>query len=538
MSDWRNDHERDSLSFEDEEQVLPRGEGEGVRVLGPDDDESTRPTPRPVPRRGRRAVDDSEEFWGERATDFEFEGDSTWSASSQGLTESETESDSDSDSDSDSGSKPRTRRGKRAARRAKTATPPPESRRRPEPLPDVSGPARPPHWTEPPTGEVPTVVSGEQPATAPDEELDPWKSASGQSPRYRVEDSDWAEGDFASPEMLKDDSLALGALRDRDLPDADDGDDDDAFEAEVAARRRGGNGRRRQTRRTPPPGTLEEGEPAVPAGAHGPPADLMTRLLTGIAIAVVALILLKLGTGPATFMVALIVGAAAFELYEAFRRVGYHPATVVGLLGCVSIVGIAYSKGIDAFPLVAILVVAFTMLWYMLEVVKARLIVNIASTLFGFGYIGIFGAFAGLLLSAPDGTGLIIGLAACAIGYDVFGYFIGSQFGRSRMSPRLSPNKTWEGLFGGMVAAIVIGGIIGTTLAPWNGKVIHGLALGLVVAILAPIGDLCESMIKRDLGVKDLGTLLPGHGGVLDRFDAMLFCLPAVYYLAIQLKIG
>jgi phosphatidate cytidylyltransferase len=532
VSDWRNDHERDQLGFEDEEQTVLRGESEGVRVLGPDDDESTRPAPRPAPRRGQRAVDDSEEFWGERATDFEFEGDPTWSASSQGLTESETESDRESES------QPRSRRAKRAARRAKTATPPPESRRRPEPPPDASSPARLPHWTEPPTGEVPTVVSGEQAATAPDEELDPWKSASGQSPRYRVEDSDWAEGDFSSPEMLKDDSLALGALRDRDLPEGDDGDDDDAFEAEVAARRRGGNGRRRQKRRTRPPGTLEEAEPAVPTESHGPPADLMTRLLTGIAIAVVALIMLKLGTGPATFMVAVIVGAAAFELYEAFRRVGYHPATVIGLLGCLSIVGIAYSKGIDAFPLVAILVVAFTMLWYMLEVVKARPIVNIAITLFGFGYIGIFGAFAGLLLSARDGTGLIIGLAACAIGYDVFGYFIGSQFGRSRMSPRLSPNKTWEGLFGGMVAAIVIGGIIGTTLAPWNGKVTHGLALGLVVAILAPIGDLCESMIKRDLGVKDLGTLLPGHGGVLDRFDAMLFCLPAVYYLAIQLKIG
>jgi phosphatidate cytidylyltransferase len=105
------------------------------------------------------------------------------------------------------------------------------------------------------------------------------------------------------------------------------------------------------------------------------------------------------------------------------------------------------------------------------------------------------------------------------------------------MSPRLSPNKTWEGLVGGMVAAVVLGGIVGTLLAPWDGSISHGLALGLVVAIVAPIGDLCESMIKRDLGVKDLGTLLPGHGGVLDRFDAMLFCLPAVYYLAIQLKI-
>jgi phosphatidate cytidylyltransferase len=533
VSDWRDDHERDQLGFEDEEATAPRGEGEGVRVLGPDEQ-----SPRPVPRRGQRAVDDSEEFWGERATDFEFEGDPTWSASSQGPTESE------SDSDSDSESKPRTRRGKRAARRAQTATPPPASRRRPEapadasgPVPpaDASGPVRLPHWTEPPTGEVPTIVSGEQPAAPPDDELDRWKSASGQSPRYRIEDSDWAEGDF-SPELLNDDSLALGALRDRDLP-ADD-DDDESFEAEVAARRRGGNSRRRPARRTRRPGPLEDEEPPAPVKEHGPPADLITRLLTGVAIAVVALIMLKLGTGATTILVAVIVGAAAFELYEAFRRAGYHPATVIGLLGCVSIVGIAYSEGLDAFPLVGVLVVAFTMLWYMLEVVKARPIVNIAITLFGFGYIGIFGAFAGLLLSAPDGTGLIIGLALCAIGYDVFGYFIGSQFGRSRMSPRLSPNKTWEGLFGGMVAAVVLGGIVGTTLAPWNGKISHGLALGLVIAILAPIGDLCESMIKRDLGIKDLGTLLPGHGGVLDRFDAMLFCLPAVYYLAIQLKIG
>jgi len=299
VSDWRDDHERDQLGFEDEE-AAPRGESEGVRVLGPDEQ-----SPRPVPRRGQRAVDDSEEFWGERATDFELEGDPTWSASSQGLTESESESASDSDSES----KPRTRRGKRAARRAKTATPPPESRPRPATPADASGPVRLPHWTEPPTGEVPTVVSGEQPATPPDAELDRWKSASGQAPRYRTEDSDWAEGDFSSPELLKDDSLALGALRDRDLP-ADD-DDDEAFEEEVAARRRGGNSRRRRARRTRPPGPLEEAEPPAPVVEHGPPADLITRVLTGVAIAVVALIMLKLGTGATTIMVAVIVGAAA-----------------------------------------------------------------------------------------------------------------------------------------------------------------------------------------------------------------------------------
>ncbi|HMF04946.1 MAG TPA: phosphatidate cytidylyltransferase [Acidimicrobiia bacterium] len=521
MSDWRDDHERDPLGFDDEER--PRSEAEGVRVLGPDD-EATRPGPRPVPRRGRRGADDSDELWGGSFADAqgnaETDDDATWSASSQGLTEPE--------------SAPRTRRGRRAARRNAAATPPPESRVRPAAPPEAGGPVQLPHWTEPPTGEVPHVISGEQPAARDDDDLESW-SRSGQTPRYRTDDSDWSEPDFSDSELRKDDSLALGALRDRDLPEEDD--DDAAFEAEVAARRRRGNGRRRPVRRTPPPGTLEEEEPA-PVADHRPPPDLITRLLTAAAIAVVALVVFKIGRGATTILVALIVGVAAFELYEAFRRAGYHPATVIGLLGCVSIVGIAYTDGPDAFPLVTILVVAFTMLWYMLEVVKARPIVNIAITLLGFGYIGIFGAFAGLLLSSPDGIGLVIGLALCAIAYDVFGYFIGSQFGRSRMSPRLSPNKTWEGLFGGMVAAIVLGGIVGTLLAPWNGSISHGLALGLIVAIVAPIGDLCESMIKRDLGIKDLGTLLPGHGGVLDRFDAMLFCLPAVYYLAIQLKIA
>jgi phosphatidate cytidylyltransferase len=517
VSDWRDDHERDPLDFDDEQASEPRrGSGEGVRILGPDEPEAS--------RRARRdaALADSDDVFGERATDFDptDDGNATGPASDEG-TENQTRR------------QRRTRRGRRGARRG---TDSPAETPRPQPPADASGPVQLPHWTEPPTGEIPQVISGEHPQTSVGDDLDTLATSSGQTARYRMEASDWADASSSDPGVLRDDSGALGALRERDQLDQDDEDDDDAFQEAVAARRRPA-ARRRQQPRADRRGPLEE-EQAPAAEPDRAPPDLITRVLTAVAIAVVALIMLKLGRGPATFMVAVIVGAAAFEMYEAFRRAGYHPATLLGLLASVSIVGIAYTRGLQAFPLVIVLLTAFTMLWYMAEVVRARPIVNIAITLFTFVYIGVFGAFAGLLLSASNGTGLIIGLAICAIGYDVFGYFVGTQFGRSRMSPRLSPNKTWEGLVGGMVASVVLGVIVGKVLAPWDGKITHGLALGLVVAVVAPIGDLCESMVKRDLGLKDLGSILPGHGGVLDRFDAMLFCLPAVYYLAIQLKIG
>ena len=102
--------------------------------------------------------------------------------------------------------------------------------------------------------------------------------------------------------------------------------------------------------------------------------------------------------------------------------------------------------------------------------------------------------------------------------------------------PNVSPHKTLEGLIAGAIAAVVLGGFVGALLHPWAAKGVGaGLALGFVVAVTAPIGDLVESMLKRDLRVKDLGGILPGHGGFLDRFDAMLFALPAAYYLALYI---
>jgi phosphatidate cytidylyltransferase len=409
-----------------------------------------------------------------------------------------------------------------------------------------------PHWSEPPTGEVPQSLGGGGPTG---DDLDSWSSLSG--PRFRVGDADWAEEDFG--DLRKDSSTSIGALA------------DDEMWAEPPARRgrRGRRGRREPVDAPPPVapdpyggdqhgGEQPGGEPYVaeqyPAdqyagGGYGAeqygeyqeeqpagPADLTSRVVTAVIVAAIALAAFAAGRPAATFLVTVIVGACAFELYEAFRRAGYHTATVLGLLGCVAIVPVAYNQGERAFPLVTLLVVVFTFLWYLLEVVRARPTINIALTLMVFLWIGFLGAFAGMLLAPdPGGTGLLLGVVICAVGADVVAYFAGRAIGRTPLLPEVSPNKTIEGLVAGAVAAIVLGGIVGSVLHPWADKGIGaGLALGLIVAITAPLGDLAESLVKRDLGLKDLGSFLPGHGGFLDRFDAILFTLPAAYYLAIQ----
>ncbi|MGH9025608.1 MAG: phosphatidate cytidylyltransferase, partial [Acidimicrobiia bacterium] len=289
----------------------------------------------------------------------------------------------------------------------------------------------------------------------------------------------------------------------------------------------------------PPPGRDLGFDDPIDEDEDSPPVDTTTRVITAVVVAALAIVCLYIGRGATTFLAALIVGIAAFEVYQGFRHVGFKTASALGILASVALVIASYKRGEAAYPLITALFVLFTFLWYMVEVVKARAAVNIGMTLLGYAYVGVFGGFAGLLLAAPNGVGLILGVAICAIGYDVVGYFVGKNFGRSKLAPRLSPNKTYEGLFAGMGASVVLGAIVSGVfdLTPWN-EFGHGLALGLVVAIIAPLGDLCESMLKRDLQIKDFGSILPGHGGVLDRFDAILICLPAVYYLVRALEIG
>jgi phosphatidate cytidylyltransferase len=394
---------------------------------------------------------------------------------------------------------------------------------------DSSGSTRLPHWTDPPTGEVPRIGGGD----SADDDFDSWSSLTGPSrQRFRTDSSDWNRGDFQAGELDHDDGTAIGALH------------DDEYEQAWGPPKRGRRGRGRGGRAPRP----EPGAPAGPGGLEGPPsedheapredssADVGQRVITGVVMAVIALGAFAAGRPVAALLVTIVIGVGAFELYDALRRAGYHTAVAIGLLGCVAMVPAAYNIGERAFPLISALVVTFTMLWYLLEVVHARPTVNAALTIMVFAYVGILGGFAGLFLAAPGGTGFLGGVIICAIGSDVVAYFAGRSLGQTPLMPRVSPNKTLEGLIAGAIAAVVLGGIVGGVLHPWALKGVGGgLALGFVVAVTAPIGDLVESMIKRDLRVKDLGGVLPGHGGFLDRFDAMLFALPAAYYLAIYL---
>ena len=265
------------------------------------------------------------------------------------------------------------------------------------------------------------------------------------------------------------------------------------------------------------------------------------RIGVGVGLGAVALILFAAGPPFALALATVVVTLAAMEVYEVFRRAGYRPATLLGLAATVALMVAAYTEGLTALPLITVIMVIFTFLWYLFRVVRARPTINIAVTLYGFLWVAGLGSFAALLLAFPrrEGIAFLLGAVIATVAHDVGAFFFGSQMGSRPLMPEISPNKTWEGLIGGMGCAVLLTGVIVggfPGIHPWT--VNKALALGAVAAVAAPLGDLCQSMIKRDLGIKDMGALLPGHGGVLDRFDAMLFVLPATYYLVEFLNLG
>jgi len=278
----------------------------------------------------------------------------------------------------------------------------------------------------------------------------------------------------------------------------------------------------------------DDGAPPGDADDQRGGRNLPMAILVGVALAAAFFGLLRVGPGAAMGMVVIALVLAAAEFYQSVRNVGYRPAALLGLASVGGLALAVYWKGFEAYPLVLGLSVLAGLLWFLFGVEAEHATANLAITIMGVGWIGVLGSFAAMILKMPDGDGILIGAVIGTVAYDVGGYVIGRTTGQSRLAPHISPNKTYEGLIGGMILAIVV-----TTLAlnsipgvePWT-EMTDALWLGIAIAVMAPLGDLTQSLVKRDLGVKDMGSLLPGHGGVFDRFDALLFVLPAAYYVS------
>jgi phosphatidate cytidylyltransferase len=271
------------------------------------------------------------------------------------------------------------------------------------------------------------------------------------------------------------------------------------------------------------------GEPAQPekrerrTGRNLPAAVIVSLGLGGIAI-------LTLFTVKATFLVlvAAMVGIALWELARAVaQREIRLPVLPVAAGGAVAF-ALSYWRGERAVLACITLTMPVIIAWR-LRGGTAGYLRDVTAGAFALAYLPLPACFVGLMLAPHDGPKRILVfliLTACS---DVGGYFAGITVGRHLMAPAISPKKTWEG-FGGSALFCLLGGAISLP-ALLHGAVWQGLVVGAAVLAAAALGDLAESMIKRDLGIKDMGSVLPGHGGILDRIDAMLITAPVVWVL-------
>ncbi|MDP2290479.1 MAG: phosphatidate cytidylyltransferase [Actinomycetota bacterium] len=425
-----------------------------------------------------------------------------------------------------------------------------------------------PHWTEPPTGEIPRMLNPD--AADPTDDLDVWSSFSGQSPSWRDDHSapepsggldditglspvfEEPEADpFTDPAPTNRDESAPVRREQGRITIGTDPTDGAASRPTSSGRRprpgdatsRGGRGAR--------PTTPQRSATGKPTGGTGG-RDMPTAVAVGLAIAAVFIGALLYKPWAVAIIVVVVLGLAAVEYFDRVREKGYQPAFIPGIMACVAAPAAVYEYGVGSLPLVLFLTfVAVAVTFIGAPNLESNPMPNMAISMLGITWIGVLGSFGAAIValsktgffvadgffSSHVGTDTLCLLAIGVVANDVGALFVGSSVGKTPLRHWISPNKSVEGLIGGTILTLGAMFVVGMTdrSTTWNSTG-DLLLLGLVISVTAPIGDLTESMFKRNLDVKDFGSIVKGHGGILDRFDGFLFVMPAVYFLTIYLQ--
>lgn len=266
------------------------------------------------------------------------------------------------------------------------------------------------------------------------------------------------------------------------------------------------------------------------------------RIISGFGIGIAALFAMMAGGIPLTLLCLVIVILGSKEYTEILKNKGFLPSYKIIIMSSLIFAVLAYFDRMDLLPFAFTLSTFISFMWVLFRG-KQPYIANVATTILGFVYCGwfplhllllrdigccepVFDGFVKHNISSEGALYCLLILLAVTL-TDSFCYFTGLQFGKHKLAEVISPNKTVEGSVGGSVMCIAFCMLFGYFMQmEWY----HSLILGILIAGFAQIGDLCESMIKRDAGVKDSSDIIPGHGGFLDRTDSYILTIPVVYY--------
>ncbi|MGW4208769.1 phosphatidate cytidylyltransferase [Lentzea sp. NPDC004789] len=247
--------------------------------------------------------------------------------------------------------------------------------------------------------------------------------------------------------------------------------------------------------------------------------DLRAAILVGVGLG--AVIIVSLLTVRQTFIgiVAAAAAVSTWELANAFRKGGINVALWPALIGGQAMIWLSWPLERAGMMTAFVVTVLACMIWRFRGGSDGYLR-DLSASVFTVAYVPLFASFAAMLVVPEDGKGRVFAFLIGVVLSDVGGYAAGVFLGKHSMAPSISPKKSWEGFGGSLVAGVVGGAITVTTLL--DGQWWHGALFGAALVVTATAGDLVESLIKRDLKIKDMGTLLPGHGGLMDRMDSLL----------------